>query len=184
MSKFKLMTVAALLALAAMACSLGGLAQQAADAASDAASNAITGGNAPSVSGELWSDVPRMDGLVSSDVDMPLVSQMLMQSLLNQNTEDGELNMAIFTTSNSIADVQAFYSDERMGQAGWNTSEDVGSCFSGEGEADSGMGMFCLYGKEDGNSHVGLMIMASYDENDNNTAVFFVRFEETATPEP
>src|SRR5262245_61934439 len=73
--------------------------------------------------GELWTDVPRMDGLASSEADMPMFVKVLMRTALNNlyrlnsNGEDrtpSKGDWAVFSTSKSAQDVRSFYTNERM----------------------------------------------------------------------
>jgi hypothetical protein len=133
---------------------------------------------------ELWSDVPKMDGLGASDLEIPLVARVLMQTMLSTALSGGtgSGDYAAFTTSKTAADVQAFYTNERMATAGWAASEQS-TCLNGSDQGYNGV--FCVFYKETGNNQTGLVVLASPDEtNTAQTNVFFFRIENQVTPTP
>src|SRR4029078_7225253 len=83
--------------------------------------------------GTLWSDVPKMEGLTSSESDMPLFVKLLMRTALNnlyRLNKEGEDktpstgDWAAFTTTQSPQDVQNFYFNDRMTSfANWDASK-------------------------------------------------------------
>lgn len=140
----------------------------------------LGGGSGNNVA-ELWPDVPRMDGLNASDIQMPFMAEMFMQTMVGQAAV-GDADVAVFNTAKTATDIQAFYSSERMAASGWNTG-DVTTCFTGSEQGIEDIGLFCVYQKESGATETVLVIIAAPDEASGQNSVFFVRLEGTATPE-
>src|SRR4029450_1710963 len=91
--------------------------------------------------GELWSDVPRMDGLASSEAEMPVYVKVLMRTALNnlyRLNKEGEDktpakgDWAVFSTTKSPDDVKDFYTNARMtGFGNWEASQNS-TCVNGK----------------------------------------------------
>jgi len=138
--------------------------------------------------GELWSDVPRMDGLASSEADLPVFIHLLMRTALNnlyRLNKEGEDktpstgDWAVFSTSKTPDDVKNFYTNERMTSfGGWDASK-KSTCLNGNEYRFSGVA--CVFGKNSNNLGIGLLIVAAQDEQKKQTNVFFVRVE---SPQP
>ncbi|HEX6728991.1 MAG TPA: hypothetical protein VF074_03225 [Pyrinomonadaceae bacterium] len=134
--------------------------------------------------GELWSDVPRMEGFSSSEAEMPIYVKLLMRTVLNNlyrlNNENEDRtpstgDWAVFTTTKSPNDVKAFYSNERMtGFGAWEASKNS-TCLNGNDYGFSGVA--CVFKKEANNRGIGLLIVAAHDEKKKQSNVFFVRVE-------
>ena len=139
--------------------------------------------------GELWGDVPRMDGMTDSEADLPVYIHLLMRTALNnlyRLNKEGEDktpstgDWAVFSTTKSADDVKNFYSNERMTSFGkWDPSR-KSTCLDGKQYGFSGA--FCVFGKTVNNRGNGLLIVASQDEKTKETTVFFVRVETDETP--
>ena len=139
--------------------------------------------------GDLWSDVPRMDGLVSSEADMPMFIKILMRTALNNlyrlnsNNEDktpATGDWAVFSTAKTSDDVRNFYTNERMTTFGnWEANKNS-TCLDGKQQGFSGV--MCVFGKTVNNKFIGLMIIATPDEKKKDTTLFFVRVEREETP--
>ena len=137
--------------------------------------------------GDLWNDVPRIDGLASSEAELPLYVKLLMRTALNNlyrlNKKDEDKtpasgDWAVFSTSKSPQDVQNFYTNERMTSFGsWEASK-TSTCLNGSEYHFSGVA--CVFQKTANKLSIGLLIVASQDEQKKQTNVFFVRVE---TPE-
>jgi hypothetical protein len=138
---------------------------------------------------DLWSDVPRMDGLATSDVEMPLYVKVLMRTALNNLWRLNNANedrtpstgdWVVFTTTKSPDDVRNFYTNERMTSfGGWDPSKDS-TCLDGRNQGFSGIA--CVYKKAANNRGIGLLIVAAQDEQKKDTSVFFVRVETENAP--
>ena len=138
---------------------------------------------------ELWSDVPRMDGLTQSQLEMPLYIKLLMRTSLDQVVGRGGKDTGdwiVFETTRTAADIKNFYSSDRMAGAGWDRT-DKSTCLSGSDQGISQVMLFCVFGKHVGDKDIGLMIVTAQDEGTKKTNVFFVRIEvarDTAAAKP
>lgn len=138
---------------------------------------------------DLWGDVPRMDGLTSSEEELPVFVHLLIRTALNnlyRLNKEGEDktpatgDWAAFTTPKTADDVKNFYSYERMSTAGSWDKSDKSTCLDGKQYGFSGVA--CFFKKTANNRGIGLMIVASQDEAKKQTSVFFVRVETDETP--
>ena len=138
---------------------------------------------------DLWPDVPKMDGLASSEADLPIYVHVVMRTALNnlyRLNKEGEDktpskgDWAVFTTPKLADDVKTFYSNERMTSFGqWDASQ-KSTCLDGKQYGFSGTA--CVFGKTVNHRGNGLLIVASQDDNKKQTTVFFVRVETDETP--
>jgi hypothetical protein len=143
------------------------------------------GGEQMSRASELWSDVPRMDGLAPSDLEMPLMIKVMVRAALNNlwrlNKEGEDRTPAtgdwiVFTLSGAPAEVEKFYTSPRMSQFGSWKSSDKSTCMDGQ---DKGFdGVLCVFQKVVDNKQTGLAIIAVQDEKKHQTNVFFLRVEQ------
>ena len=133
--------------------------------------------------GDLWSDVPQMDGLTSSEAELPLFVHVLMRTALNnlyRLNKEGEDktpatgDWAAFSTTKLPQDVQTFYSNERMTSFGnWQANKNS-TCLNGNEHGFNGVA--CVFAKEVNKHGIGLLIVAVADDK-KQTNVFFVRVE-------
>jgi hypothetical protein len=117
--------------------------------------NTLTG-NDPNLKkvGDLWSDVPRMDGLTSSEADMPVFVKLMMRTALNnlyRLNKEGEDktpakgDWAVFSTTKSADEVKNFYTNGRMTSFGnWEASKNS-TCVDGKDQGFSGVA--CVFNK-------------------------------------
>ncbi len=183
-NKIRLFAVFALLAFAIMACfitdTVGGT-------VGNAVGNAIGGDTVFNSQTSLWTDVPRMDGFASSNLDLPLFGKLLMQTMMSQFLAQGKggADWIVFTTNNTVDAIQNFYTNATMAASGWEASEGP-TCFSGSDQGITQVGLFCVFTKQEGNTNVGLMLITAPDEKNSNTNnVFFIRIEnKETTPTP
>jgi len=131
--------------------------------------------------GDLWSDVPKMDGLGASDLEVPLLARVMLQTYMTAMAGGtGSGDYAAFTTAASNADIQAFYTNERMAASGWQSAE-TDTCLDASEQGFNGL--FCVFIKESANNQTGLVILGVPDEdNAAQTNVFFIRVENAVTP--
>jgi hypothetical protein len=123
---------------------------------------------------DLWSDVPKMDGMQGADLGLPLPARLAIQAAFQ-----GNIDYMSFTTNSSTADVQAFYGDtDRMSQAGWSAQE-LGCV----GDPQGG-GAICFFTKEQDGKQEGLAIVVAAGENSGPTQVFYVRIDLSALETP
>ncbi|MCS7060722.1 MAG: hypothetical protein RMN25_06100 [Anaerolineae bacterium] len=144
--------------------------------ASCGAVDSLLGGSSAGTVSTLWADVPPFDGATKADLQLPAASRIFIQAAFQ-----GKLEFIAYTTTKAPQEVQRFYSRERMQAAGWNS--DAGGC------ADAGMtgaanAAFCLFGKRQGNRDEGLVIVIAQDDQKQQTQIFYVRVDITATPTP
>ena len=132
----------------------------------------------------LWPDVPQMDGLEHSDLELPMTGKLLIKWALDnmwrlnkegEDTAPVSGDWVVFSSANQPADVQAYYTTERMTSFGnWEANKKM-TCIDGK---DKGWpGILCAYQKKDGTKDVGLLIFAGKDEKSQKTNVFFLRLE-------
>jgi hypothetical protein len=154
----------------------------------DTALKAATGGdsNMKTVA-QLWSDVPKMDDLTPSQVDMPLPIKLAARTIignlgrLNKEGEDkttGNIDWIVFTSSKTPTDVMNFYTAARMNASGWETG-DVSPCVSGSETGIPQVGAFCVFQKIQNGKQALLAILAAPDEQTKQTHIFFLRLETT-----
>ncbi|HEX6648630.1 MAG TPA: hypothetical protein VF075_03805 [Pyrinomonadaceae bacterium] len=139
--------------------------------------------------GELWSDVPRMEGLASSEAEMPIYVKLLMRTALNNlyrlNKEREDRtpatgDWAVFTTTKTPDDVKNFYNNEQMTKFGSWEASDKSTCLNGGEHGFSGVA--CVFRKVANKKGIGLLIVAAQDQQKKQTNVFFVRVESDETP--
>jgi len=158
----------------------------------DSAINKATGGGNMQTVSSLWSDVPPMDGLNASQMDMPPFVKLAMQLILGnlgklnpdgQDQTTGTIDWIVFTTDKTPQDVQNFYTNELMTANGWDASENP-PCTSGSEQGASQLGAVCVFAKTQDGKNTQLAILTAQDETTKQNNVFFLRLEENATPVP
>jgi hypothetical protein len=121
---------------------------------------------------ELWSDVPKMDGLVKANLEMPVAANLMIKSF-----SQGKVAFIAYTTDQGPLAVRDYYSAERMTGAGWNATDMPGCMDSGtEGE----VGVFCMFGRDVAGKQEALAIIASTDGGAGKTQLFFARIDTTS----
>ncbi len=136
---------------------------------------------------ELWSDVPRMDGLAPSEMELPATMKFIMRTVLDnlwRLNKDGEDktpvkgDWIVFTLNGSPPDVRNFYTNERMTSFGkWEPAKES-TCFDGK---DKGVdGVLCVFQKFADKKEIELAIVAAQDPKTKQTNVFFLRLERDA----
>lgn len=145
----------------------------------------MPGGNESlSRTNELWPDVPRMDGLAPSELEMPFMVKLFMRTMLNnlyrlnKEGEDKtpvEGDWIVFSSNKPPADVQSFYTNERMTSFGnWEPSKNS-TCFDG---SDKGYpGIACVFEKFADGKQIELLILAGQDDQKKQTNIFYLRLE-------
>lgn len=138
---------------------------------------------------EMWPDVPVMDGMTRSEIEMPAATKLILRTiignmgLLNQGGESratGDIDWTSYTVDKTPSDVRAFYTNERMASAGgWETQKNS-ACIDGK---DKGLdGVLCVFQKKTGTKQAGLLILAAPDEKTKKTTVYYLRIEGEAAP--
>jgi len=144
------------------------------------------GGDGLTKTSELWSDVPRMDGLSPSQLEPPLFVKVLMRTALNEICGRGGQDKGdwiVFDSRKTPDDVRDFYNNHRMADNGWNKS-DKSTCVSGSQFGASQVGMVCLFAKSAGGKDIGLMIIPAQADRAGQINVWFVRVEAAADSPP
>jgi hypothetical protein len=155
--------------------------------------NPLTGGDqGMRTVNQLWSDVPPMDGLTPSQMDMPLPIKVVMRTVLgnlgrlNKEGEDrttGTIDWIVFTSSKTPSDVANFYTSDRMAAGGWDRT-DKSPCVSGGTQGIPQVGLLCVFQKQQDGTQTQLAIIAAQDDKSKETNIFFLRLEVTGTPTP
>ena len=137
---------------------------------------------------DLWVDVPRMDGLEPSDMELPMGVKLIMRAALDnlwQLNKEGEDkthvtgDWVVFSTAKTPAEIQGFYTNERMTDFGnWETTK-KSTCM--DGSSKGWPGVFCVYQKKENGKDIGLLIVAGADEKSKQTNVFYLRLESDPT---
>jgi hypothetical protein len=157
----------------------------------DTVVNKATGGENMQTVASLWSDVPKMDGLEASQIDMPPFVKLAMRLVIGnmgrlnpqgQDQTTGMIDWIVFTTDKTPEDVQNFYTNDLMTANGWDKSDSP--CVSGSTQGAAQVGVICAFTKTQDGKNIQLAILTAQDDKTKKNNVFFLRLEETATPVP
>jgi hypothetical protein len=141
------------------------------------------GANSGTKVAQLWSDVPRMDGMdESQQIEMPvglkiIASKMLdgMMRGVNNGKDAGHWDWAAFSVKGKTpADVQSFYTAERMTEHGWKKEGGCSNMPTGTGGDEAS---FCGFTKEEGKKGTGLIMIAAEDKENQAVSIFIIRQE-------
>ena len=144
--------------------------------ASCGAVETLIGSGGAGTVGNLWPDVPPLDGATKADLQLPPTARLLIQALMQ-----GRLDFIAYTTDKSPQDVEAFYTRERMWSAGWTADTTGCTTTASTGAVDA---TFCSFGKRENGKDIGLVIFVNREDAQKPTQVFYVRVDVTATPAP
>ena len=133
--------------------------------------SSLLGGKSSGTVSDLWTDVPRMDGMTKTDMEMPLAARLALQAVMQ-----GRMDFIAYTTDATPQAVLDFYTAERMSGQGWDTQEGTG-CFGDAETAEEGT--VCIYTKTADGKNELLGIVAAKDAETNKTAIFFARVDAT-----
>ena len=136
---------------------------------------------------DLWPDVPKMDGMTKSNIEMPLAIRLIAQAAIktaaaSSGDSNAGMEFIVYTTAKTPDDLAAFYTKERMQAAGWN-DPDMPGC-TGENPGSSGSanaGGLCLFAKQEGGKGSLLAIIAAEDAKTKQTQLFFTRVSGTSS---
>ena len=145
----------------------------------------LTGGDKMKQVADLWSDVPRMEGMTKSEGEMPTWLRLLVRPVLstmmrgvNDGKDAGDWDVVFYTVAGKTPkDVKDFYTPERMTTQGWERKGDS-TCMNLSGDR----AVLCAFTKHADGKDVGLAIIAASDEQGKETSIFFLRNEATSTP--
>ncbi len=151
------------------------------------------GGGQYTTASQLWSDVPKMDGLTPSPLsDIPLPLKLVLQTILGnlgrlnpqgQDQTTGNIDWIAFNSTGTPDDVMKFYTSDRMVTNGWDAN-DQSSCFSGSDQGAPQVGAICVFTKSQAGQQTSLAIIASEDANTKQMTVFYLRLSQAVTPTP
>jgi hypothetical protein len=152
--------------------------------AANAVANQVVGSGFRVVD-QLWTDVPRMDGMTSAEQDVPIWVKLYVQTVLRaMSGGEGSVDWIVFTTKKTPSDIEAYYTLDRMGSQGWDTQGQDTACLSGSEQGVSEAGLICVFEKQGSNKQDLLAIMAGTDTTTNQTDIFFLRLTAKVTPTP
>ncbi len=143
------------------------------------ANKAIGGDKDMTAVASLWSDVPPMDGMnTAQQIEMPVwlkaITGPVMDTMmkgLNNGADSGHWDWTAFNlTGKTPADVQAFYTPQRMSSFSWQQADSACMPMSEQG-------VLCSFTKEESGKTTGLIIVAATDQQSKETSVFFLRAE-------
>jgi hypothetical protein len=132
---------------------------------------------------QLWSDVPRMEGMdQSQQIDMPtglkFIAKKMMDTMMrgvNDGKDAGHWDWTAFSLKGKTpADVQTFYTTERMSEHGWKSD---GGCTNMPTGTSSDQASFCAFTKQEGQKGTGLLIISAEDKETHAVSIFFIRQE-------
>lgn len=143
-----------------------------------------SGGQKMNKVGTLWSDVPPMDGMSPSETELPIGVKLILRTIignmgrLNKEGEDrstGDIDWTSFSGDKAPADVESFYTNDRMTSFGnWETNKNP-SCVDAK---DKGVnGVLCVYSKKVDKRPVGLVIFAMRNDDTKKTDIYYLRLE-------
>ena len=174
-NRFGIFIMIGVLVLSSLACSLSGLV------------SGVAGSSAGTVS-DLWPDVPKMNGMNALKEDVPLEVRLMVQTFFAAASgNQGTVNFIAYNTDQTPAEVVAYYSNERMKTAGWDSTEQTGCIADTSSATPSGQGAICLFGKTNSdNSGTLLAVVPSVDSTTKKTDIFFARIDikDISTPTP
>lgn len=172
-------TWAVFCAAALMALSCSPLSQVAGKAIDQVAGSGFT------ATGNLWPDVPKMDGLEHDpNMDIPVYARLYVQTALKAASGgEGTVDWIAFTTDKTTDDINAFYTQDRMTGQGWDSDSGI-PCLNGSDQGVSDAGTICIFSKEETDQKTIVAIMAAADSSTGKTDVFFMRLTAKATPTP
>lgn len=137
--------------------------------------------NSAGTVGELWPDVPPLEGASKADLEMPLAFQLMIKAMTQ-----GGVNYIAFTTPQTPDDIKNFYTADLMQANGWKTVDMEGnqtgeqSCVGDQSDANNA-GAVCLFSKEEGQNQTLLAIVIAQNAETKQTDVFYARVEGTAS---
>jgi hypothetical protein len=134
---------------------------------------AVSGGKPAGTVADLWTDVPKMDGMSKVNIDLPIAAQLAIKAMTQ-----GNFDFIAFSTSATSQDVVNYYTTDRMKAAGWD-SADTGGCTV---SSDATAGGICIFTQTAGNKNNALMIFVAQDASSKQTQLFFIRVTDTGTP--
>jgi hypothetical protein len=137
--------------------------------------NALLGGQTSGTVDDLWADVPRLDGLTKTKLDLPLSTRLIIKTAVKatMGNDGGNFDFIAFTTGKTPKEAMDFYTTQRMTEAGWNNTG-VPGC-TGDASSGATQGLLCIFGKQAGKEGTLLVIVVAQDDSNKQTQLFYVR---------
>ncbi len=133
--------------------------------------------------GQLWSDVPPMEGMdQSQQIDMPVALKVIARKMLdgmmrgvNDGKDAGNWDFNGFSLKGKQpTDLEEFYNTDRMKEYGWKPE---GGCMNTNFDLSANQAIICAFQKQEGDKTTGLLMIAAPDQEQKATSVFFIRQE-------
>ncbi len=138
---------------------------------------------------QMWADVPTMDDMKPNDLEMPTGMKIVLRTILGnlgrlnkegENQTTGDIDWLAFSSPQAPAEIQKFYTNEKMSSfGGWDTSKES-TCAGGNQNEKAGV--FCVFQKKANGKKDGLVIIVAEDEKTKGSNLFFVRVETDEKP--
>ncbi len=136
---------------------------------------AVSGGKPAGTVADLWSDVPKMNGMTKLNIDLPIAAQVAVKAMTQ-----GNFDFIAYSTSQTPQDVVNYYTPDRMKSAGWD-SQNTGGCSASSGTTSAGGGI-CVFEQTVSGKSNALMIVIAQDAQSKQTQLFFIRVTDIGTP--
>ncbi len=137
---------------------------------------AVSGGKPAGTVADLWTDVPKMDGMTKQNIDLPIAAQLAVKAMTQ-----GNFDFIAYSTSKTPQDVVSYYTADRMTSAGWN-SDSSGGCTASAATSGGAGGGICAFDRTVSGKDTALLIVIAQDNQSNQTQLFFIRVTDTGTP--
>ena len=156
----------------------------------DTVLNNVVGGSKGNSVANLWSDVPPMPGSQKLALDLPVTVQLGIQALMKTSASSSDVSLDTFdwiaySTPQTIDQVSAYYTKERMTALGWNATDQPG-CNTGADTSGLAGGV-CLFAKGKATANdkgAVLFVVLAQDDKTKQTQVYYVRLEGVITKTP
>lgn len=117
----------------------------------------------------LWEDVPQIDG--SARAEMNISANVRLEVKFSGADE---MDYVAYSTSRTTAEVESFYSKDRMAKAGWRSAA---KCLGDSRRTSLSQGAVCIYYRSPVEKKNMLAIHTAEDPESKRTIVYYVRFE-------
>jgi len=137
--------------------------------------SALMGGQSYGTVDDLWSDVPRLDNMTKTNLELPLSTRLIIKTAVKAigGNDNGQFDFIAYTTNKTPKEVMDFYTTQRMTDAGWNAGNLPGC--TGDTTGGSAQGSLCIFGKQQDKQGSLLAIVVAQDDSTKQTQLFYVR---------
>ena len=137
--------------------------------------SALMGGQCSGTVDDLWSDVPRLDNMTKTNLELPLSTRLIIKTAVKAigGNDNGQFDFIAYTTNKTPKEVMDFYTTQRMTDAGWNAGNLPGC--TGDTTGSSTQGSLCIFGKQQDKQGSLLAIVVAQDDSTKQTQLFYVR---------